>query len=599
MATLADFEAWKIANPGKSPAIFAKEQMLAQTGQQIGQQVAGQMQQVGNIEQRFPGLTTGEEIRQVIDPNFNVSDLTIPTSVRPYRRGVRELTPQERQEIEDLQVSKRMQSRQDEIDAPVASAQGLPTTKGIAELRGPTPEVGTGVNIYQPRDVAVDPTTVEVPGQPSVKIPGYAQSYIGDLKRLSSDYVQPEQFKGDASVEGLIKELDHLNTQPKTLGSIQRMQELGLQIQTDINTKLAEHKKSVSAEQNVAMNELQAVAQKEQQRAAEKMEGLKQSYDTAVQNYQTTEIDPERWAKNHSKLGRGIAIVLGGLGATLQQMGGNRNARNEAVDTINRLIDQDIGAQQINLRKMGQQVDMERNRMGFYSNLFKDEEAARHAAKADLLLDTKRQMDMKAVEYGSERVRQDAAFLGAQLSEAAVQSKQNALQRLQAMSIQKAQFDMQRAALTAKAQPKQMQLPPGLRLADPHGYIPNKKDTKIAQKKVGSANAYSEALEKVMAFQRKHAAESGWDRATINEGKQLINEAIIIGKVIKGMGAHFTDMERELIGLPEDPTGIGSNWFGGLQSRLDVARNSILDQTNAEIRPYGFVMERNARGAEL
>lgn len=96
-----------------------------------------------------------------------------------------------------------------------------------------------------------------------------------------------------------------------------------------------------------------------------------------VESAMATQLDPGRIIKNMSTgdvvLGV-LALALGGLGQTLQQRGGQRNAQNGAVNMLEKAINDDIE----------QQKDDKKSRVAHWTNVFNDAQMGEKAARAEM-----------------------------------------------------------------------------------------------------------------------------------------------------------------------------------------------------------------------
>jgi hypothetical protein len=69
--------------------------------------------------------------------------------------------------------------------------------------------------------------------------------------------------------------------------------------------------------------------------------------------YARSEVDPEKyWKDGHSKIVAGIGILLSGIGQGVGAAGGNKMS-NMAMDVLNKAVEQNINAQEFNIKKAG------------------------------------------------------------------------------------------------------------------------------------------------------------------------------------------------------------------------------------------------------
>ena len=320
-------------------------------------------------------------------------------------------------------------------------------------------------------------------------------------------------------------------------------------------------------------------------------------WQEARQEYEAAEVDPSRRFSGGSKVGAAIAMALGAMGAALSR------GPNTAMQIIQSEIERDVAAQRANIDKKRGAVGMLGNELAMARDILGDEDAAIAAAKASLWRDVARNIEMEREKYKGVMVGpkadqalaiadQQAAIELGKVKEAGLAGE---LKRSQAQvgaeqSVVSAGQRQQRQALRAKAAQAVSTPPPGLALVDPN-YRPTKDDSKKAKDLASAHNRASKLMDRLIKWRAKYQSETLPGPAK-REGADIAAELITELKELKKMGANFTEMEKALLRIPEDPGEYGfvMNSLLGMKERLN-------ERTAASIEPYGYTLKSiQARG---
>jgi len=343
-------------------------------------------------------------------------------------------------------------------------------------------------------------------------------------------------------------------------------------------------------------------------------------YEQARQEFAASRIDPDGFYKEPDgstnygkKIGAAVAIALGSMASRLPgRMGGG--GPNTALKMIQTAIQRNIRGQEVNLQKKGQAVGMAQTEVGMARNLFSD--ATSQALAAENAHWQHVQHKIQQAMMGSKS--QEILATGQQLQAAIVdkvnqneaQLKQGELAtRLKTASTEARiagteiglkqkgrQLELQRAAAqrTLEAKAAQVQkpdvMPPGTRLSQESirkGFTPNKKDRGIIKEAMASYNPAKTGITKLIAWRVKYGAEK-MDRTAMAEGAAIAKGLILELKVMEKMGAHFTEMEKELLGITENPGDIGF-----VLTTLRTIDQRIDDKIAGRLNAYGLDLDRS------
>lgn len=294
----------------------------------------------------------------------------------------------------------------------------------------------------------------------------------------------------------------------------------------------------IYAESAQKMQDLQSETQK-------KYAALDRENEALTKAITNQKIDPTRvWssADTGNKVLAGIGLILGGMGAGLT------GGKNEALDTMNRIIDRDIDAQKADLGKKQNLLTMNYHK---YGNL----QAATTATSIQLNAVTQAQIASAASKSQNAQVQQNAA-----LAIGTLKQQQNAQQ-------------MQLATMEAMSRPGDMQLtsygnaPEGdiprldqgkLRLGVMSGAIPQKQQAE-AMKEYGEYQKMTHALETLdknfKDIQEQQTTGNRvfsplQSRSRINSTKKLAST--ILAKDLSGRATE-TDIASMMESFPEFP----------------------------------------------
>jgi hypothetical protein len=300
-------------------------------------------------------------------------------------------------------------------------------------------------------------------------------------------------------------------------------------------------------------------------------------YTQAVNNLANTKIQPSRlFQTTGSKVGAAIAIMLGGIGAGLS------GGRNQGYAAIQDAINRDVQTQFAEIDKLRGVVTARQAEAGMARQIFSDIESQKLAAENAIMNKVKMQANVMAMESKRDDVKYKAQELIAGL-DADMARNTNALAQKQK------EFELRALSTQATVASRLPTVGTGLRKPPPPGlayvsdqYVPDKKDEIAAKQFTSVFNESRGALDALIKWRKKHGAET-LDRKALREGKALTARAIIELKKGDEMGANFTDMERELVGLSDDPGEIGF-----YLTKLETIRESLNTKAMGHLRPYGF-----------
>ncbi len=129
-------------------------------------------------------------------------------------------------------------------------------------------------------------------------------------------------------------------------------------------------------------------------------------YNKTIADMASAKIDPQRFWNSKTmpdKISAFIGIMLSGIGAGMQGVAGN-----SALNVINNAIDQDIGAQKLELQNKANVLGYKQNLFGMMRNKYGDESMAEAATKAAMLEKMQMQMNQQAALYEIPLVKERA-----------------------------------------------------------------------------------------------------------------------------------------------------------------------------------------------
>lgn len=182
------------------------------------------------------------------------------------------------------------------------------------------------------------------------------------LSQLQSDNAIDPSFQSvnqqqqDQQAQSALAALNKttLNPEQYTAANIQNLEgrKQLTQQQGDVATQGAQQEAAIQA-QAAADQQQQLLAQKVfMQKAMRDAQRRDDDLRTAVAGMSKEKVDPNHWWNSKSTTGKvmaNIGILLGGMGQGLMVGAGAVNARNQALDQINKAIDNDIDAQKENI----------------------------------------------------------------------------------------------------------------------------------------------------------------------------------------------------------------------------------------------------------
>jgi hypothetical protein len=190
-------------------------------------------------------------------------------------------------------------------------------------------------------------------------------------------------------------------------------------------------------------------AWEEGKKVSDEMHARAKALDDA---YARSEVDPEKyWKDGHSKIVAGIGILLSGIGQGVGAAGGNKMS-NMAMDVLNKAVEQNINAQEFNIKKAGHAA------MSAHQNA-NDHDVQRQAEMAHAYQMLGLQVQEIAHRTGSQTVIARGDALAAQMKQQAGIHQEQAAQRAMAAQYGNDVNAYQAAALKAQQQSALKSLP--------------------------------------------------------------------------------------------------------------------------------------------
>lgn len=304
----------------------------------------------------------------------------------------------------------------------------------------PAPILDAGPPAPEPR-VDVGPiTAVAPPPMPPAPAPapppGVSLSPHGATfynQKTGAETPSPKPAALDPRVEGMNSRIEGLHEQQRIATAIGEAKE-----SRAIDTANALHDERVALEAKASEHNAA--------KAIEDQKIVKQSADTqaAVDDYAASKVDPNRFWKNQSTGQTIIAALAVGLGGFANGFS-HGQIQNVALDQINRRIDADIRAQEVDLQTKGKGVEAKRGVLHDMMQMGMSKEAAYSAA---------RQVSLQNVEF---KLKELAAKTDPQLEKLGTQQMLSTIsteignQRETTALIQKADLQRQAAAAASAA----------------------------------------------------------------------------------------------------------------------------------------------------
>ncbi len=307
--------------------------------------------------------------------------------------------------------------------------------------------------------------------------------------------------------------------------------------QAEIQQKNAEQMERSAADYNAQMTEI-----------AKQNEALKND----VQN---GKIEPGKLWNDMStaqKVGMGVAFVLGGIGQGLMKQGPN-----QAMAMFNKLVDDDIAAQKINLQK-------KETLLGQNMQRYRDLGAAEAATRMQLIAVTQAKIAAEAAKSGSPLALQNAKMINAQLD---------------------AQLQKDKMTVAAQAA-KQMQEKSGQFVPQMGQFAPSEDAAKKINQRIADSNKAVSGLNNLLAMSQV----TGRSFSPTMRAKAQTEAKVLQGALredIVGPGT-VSDSDRAMLeDVIADPT-VMTAWGESQKARLQALKDIVLRNTNETIRAYGM-----------
>jgi hypothetical protein len=166
-------------------------------------------------------------------------------------------------------------------------------------------------------------------------------------------------------------------------------------------------------------------------------------YEATIKELDDAKVDPDRFYGG-SMGKRVLAAISIGLGEFSRiWTGGNTN---NAMNIINKAIDDDIGAQRANITQLGNKANLQRQMMSDLKAKYDDEQQGNLAVRAAMLDQAQRKVTQIGLGLKSEQAKANAMDMAARLD----QEKQNSLLQLAQLTSDKTQTRV----MTEYAQPQ-------------------------------------------------------------------------------------------------------------------------------------------------
>lgn len=328
------------------------------------------------------------------------------------------------------------------------------------------------------------------------------------------------------------------------------------------------------------------------------------AFTQAVEAANSASIDPDRWYRDSEggtfgrRLGSGIAIALGAMGAAFRRGGGGTNY---AMQIIESAINRDLMAQRAEMAKKQAGVGNAQNAVALAREQFSDEKARGAAEQAAMLSRAQRMIAISTAQSGSkEEIAKGEALIAALESKAAERMAEidqaetarewNSQTQLAGMDLEGAKIKGADAKLrwqaTAAASKAGLAMPPGLRIADPSRPPPSKEQLAEMTTKNAALRRLNAAAAGVLAERKKSGTFGGRFGP---EGEMKVKElqlayANYIG--IKGEQLPKFMAEAESHGLPTSSTDLGY-----LPDRIKTLLDNARSAFNSSAGAYNLTLD--------
>jgi hypothetical protein len=410
--------------------------------------------------------------------------------------------------------------------------------------------------------------------QPNVAYRGRGQTGGGGLGGIANEMKRVDQMSRDNAAE-----------QEKRLGrdfeNIQKADEGVAEAEANAAADRAAVY-DVGLQQQREQDALDAQAH-EQERA--EVDSAKTRYDSAKDDYSKLTVDPQRRWKEKStagKVGAGIAIALGALGASLT------GGPNYALDIINKAQDDDIDAQLANIDKKGKEVDMQGQALRDLRDSLGSNDRMRNVMRAQKWEDVLNEMKSRDLSNAPAEIQAHA-----QASIAEAEARYNdavgkvhadlvddVRQNLAARANVAAQADnsaqgwasinVQRAAAMAKAQGKT---------------LPDSVKAELAKIDAAQASLTSINKDKPGAVSAFFSKIAPWDTDADKFERESSNKITGVAKALSGEATNESDIKRNEANRPRatdsDKTAM---------QKTKVFNDQLNDRKRALLAQYGIEM---------
>lgn len=325
-------------------------------------------------------------------------------------------------------------------------------------------------------------------------------------------------------------------------------------------------------------------------------------FETGVRDLENSSIDPDRiWAKKGT-----AGTIMSGIGMILSIIGdGYRGQKSQAMEAINKQIDDDIEAQKATIQAKASALSARSSLLGHFMNIYNDREQAATAAKAYAYERVGHIIENIGLKSQKDTVKADSDLAAKQFYRQAEQMK--LMNKAQAIAAwQGNQLAAARAATAGKSLLKQ----PGwmeVKSADLQNYIPelgamvHGSDPEVKQVRT-TMRAQKTGLETIAAL--KQLAQTASSIDPTDEQKAMagvyvknlqlaIKEAEALGTLDKG-SQEFLDT------IVTNPTDVLALKDVAL-ARLDAVGNGLRQKARAatvglKVEPVDITTTTNAKG---
>lgn len=306
--------------------------------------------------------------------------------------------------------------------------------------------------------------------------------------------------------------------------------------------------------------------------------------DSAVNEYAKSKIDPGRLWHNMGEGSRALAsvsVLLAGIGNTLSRKDGN-----PALDLLERAVDRDIRAQEVDQAKQGQAVQAKRGVLSDMMAITRNKDSARSAAKIAYLENADAQMRATAAKYASPAIAERAEQVSAQI-QGRVAALRDDVKIRQATEARAAAAGAASAAYQHKKDDRAYNLDVAkVRIDATKAQADAANKTNDATTKRASLDADLAVLDKAFGQASQNLPILGTGRlpTMTDSGKDYDAATAAIISAAKGEG-ESSDLDVERVGrmapLPGDSEGVLKRKYELLRAKV-VAKHSSQNNVAAE-----------------